>query len=199
MPPIGYLDRIRRTLPHAIGMGTGPVARDDLDSRVLAEPFGQARGLPVSQEIDHRVALQVDQHRAVAMATAPGPVINGEDTRVRLWISAGNAGIPTNQPQQRVRAGQHGQTLGQPSADLAAQRQPDMTLHIAQPIGPPCRGASNIGQALGKGPARAGLIEAAETTRLQVQCHRPALPRQIGEHTAIAAVDVGGEGGAGGT
>jgi hypothetical protein len=111
MPPIGYLDRFRRALPYAIGIGAGPVARDDLDPGVLAKPFGQARSLPVGQEVDHRVALQVDQHRAVAVTAAPGPVINRKNARGRPWIRAGTGERLANQPQQRIRAGRHGQTF----------------------------------------------------------------------------------------
>jgi len=120
VPPICNLDRIRRTLPHAVRVGTGPVARDNLDAWVLMQPPCQSVGLAVGQKVDHRVALQIDEDRAVATAAAPSPVVNGKDARNarRLSISAGLA----YEPQQRVRAGRHGQPLGQAHAGFAAQQ-----------------------------------------------------------------------------
>jgi hypothetical protein len=74
-----------------------------------------------------------------------------------------------------------------------------MALQSAQSVGPTCSGERHIRQALGESPARAGLIEAAKAPRLQLQRHRPALPRQSSEQAAVAAMDAGGESGAGGT
>jgi len=94
VPAVGDLDRIRRTLAHAVRVGAGSVARDDLDPGVLTKPSGQGFGLPVGQQVQDLVALQVDQGRPVAVATAPGPVIDGADARRgrRLAIIAGRAG-----------------------------------------------------------------------------------------------------------
>ncbi len=40
MPAVCHLDRVRRTLAHAVRIGAGPVARDDLDPGVPAQPPG---------------------------------------------------------------------------------------------------------------------------------------------------------------
>ena len=140
----------------------GPVARDDLDLGMLTKPPGQGVGLPVRQGVHDRVALQVNQGRPVAVATAPGPVINGEDARRerRLAIIAGRVGPP----QQRVGADRHGQLFGQAPAGLAAQRMGEMTLQVAQPLRPACGCGRNPGQAPGEGFAGAGGGQARQDT-----------------------------------
>ncbi len=178
VPAVRHLDRIRRTLAHAVRVGAGPVARDDLDPGMLTKPSGQGVGLPVRQQVDDLVALQVDQGRPVAVATAPGPVIDGEDARRgrRLAIIAGCAG----HAQQRVGADRHGQPFGQAPAGLAAERMGEMALQVAQPPGPACGCRRNPGQALGEGLAGTGGVEAAEPPCLDLQRHWTALPGQVG-------------------
>lgn len=126
MPAICRLDCIWRALAHAVRIGAGPVACHDLDPGVLTQPPGQGLGLPVRQEIDHRIALQVDQDGPVAATPAPCPVIDGKDARGgrRLVVVASLA----CHPQQRVRTDRHGQPLGQALAGLAAQRQSQAAL-----------------------------------------------------------------------
>ncbi len=108
VPAIRDLDRVRRTLPHAVRVGAGPVARDNLDARVLTQPPGQGVGLAVGQQVDHRVALQIDEDRAVAMTAAP-PLrrhSNGfavgtfassaqSSTARTRWVGGGSAPLPT--------------------------------------------------------------------------------------------------------
>jgi len=191
VPPICNLNRIRRTLPHAVCVGAGPVARDNLDAWILMQPPCQSVGLAVGQKVDHRVALQIDEDRAVATAAAPPlrshsmrfahgtyrplrPIVNGKDARNarRLSISTDFA----HEPQQRVCAGRHSQSLGQAHAGFAAQRQPEMALQAAQPLGPACSGRHGAGQALGEGLPGADPVEASESPRLDLQRHRPTLP-----------------------
>ena len=187
VPAVGRSDRIRRALAHAIRIGAGPVACDDLDTWMVAQPPGQGLGLPVRQEVDHRVALQVDQDGPVATAAAPCPVIDGQDARRgRRPIVVASLACHA---QQRVRADRHRQPLGQTLAGLAAERQSQAALQAAQALGPPCGGWCNTGQALGEGLAGAGRIKAAEASRLDAQQRRAALPRQIAQEPLVVAVD----------
>ena len=111
MPSISDLDRIWRTLPHAVGVGAGPVTGNDLDAGMLTQPGGQGLRLPIGQQVDSCVAFQVDQDGPVAVAAAPGPVIDGD----HAWQYAGRhvvvAGF-AGEPQQRVSAHGHAQPLG---------------------------------------------------------------------------------------
>jgi hypothetical protein len=187
MPAICDLDRVWGALAYAIGIRTGPVACDDLDPGMLAKPHGQGLGLPIGQKVDHGVALEIDQGSAIPMAAPPGPVIDGEDTRHRrpLVVVADAA----DQPQQRVRAGRHGQPLAQPPAGLAAECQADMALQAAQPLGSACASPGDTGQALGEGLAGTGRVKAAEPPRPDAQCHRATLPRQIGKRALVSTVE----------
>ena len=56
----------------------------------------------------------------------------------------------------------------------------EMTLQVAQPLGPACGCRRNPGQALSEGLAVAGGVEAAEPPSLDLQFHRTALPGQVG-------------------
>ena len=187
MPAIRDLDCIRRALAHTVRIGPGPVACDDLDARVSAQPPGQGLGLPVRQEVDHCVALQVDQDGPVAAAPAPCPVIDGQDARSgwRLVVVSGLA----RHAQQRVRADRHGQPLGQALAGLAAEGQSQAALQAAQALGPPCGEGCNTRQALGEGLAGAGRIKATEPPHLDAQQRRAALPRQVAQEALVIAVD----------
>jgi len=80
---IGDLDRLGRALPGPVRIGPGPVAADEFDARMRAEPRCQGRRFAIGQEVDHPVALEIDQQRAVALAPAPGPIIDPEHARGR--------------------------------------------------------------------------------------------------------------------
>jgi hypothetical protein len=81
MPAVSNLNRIRRSLTYAIGIGPSPIARDDLNTRVMSQPLSQAFSLPIRQQVNDRIALQVNKDRPVATAATPRPVIDGEDAR----------------------------------------------------------------------------------------------------------------------
>src|SRR3954471_7825351 len=87
MPPITHLNRVRCPLTDAVRVGTGPVAGDNLNARMLTEPFSEAVSLPIRQQVDHRIAFQIDQNGSIPVAPAPGPVINRQDARNRWPVS----------------------------------------------------------------------------------------------------------------
>jgi hypothetical protein len=76
-------------LAGALGVGAGPIAHDDLDRRMVLEPRGLGRA--VGQQVDAAPALEITEDRAVALAFAPGPVIDAEDTRRERRIEIGLA------------------------------------------------------------------------------------------------------------
>lgn len=74
VPPVGDLYRIGRTLPDAVGVDAGPVAGDHRHAGIGLQPRRQALGAAVGQQVDHPVALEVDQHRPVPVAATPSPI-----------------------------------------------------------------------------------------------------------------------------
>jgi hypothetical protein len=91
-------------LGRRLSVGPGSVATDQLDARMRPEPGRERGGLPIGQEIDHTMALQVHEHGAVALAPAPGPVIDaqharGQDLRGGRAAEAGEErGRPDREP-----------------------------------------------------------------------------------------------------
>jgi hypothetical protein len=136
VPPIRHLDRFRRTLAHTVCVGAGAVARDHRDAGMLAQPHGEGLGLTIRQQVNDPISLQVDQDGAVAVPTAPRPIIDRQ--HARCWSSIGALIGIADHPQQRVGAGRHGQPLGQTRSSFAAECEAEMTLQTAQPPGSAC-------------------------------------------------------------
>ena len=187
VPAGRHLDRAGRTLPNTFRIGTRPIPGDDLHARMLAQPVRQGGGLPVGQQVDDIVALEIHQRGAVVMAPAPGPVIHSQHPRRRRWHGTSASG--TGDPQQGVRADRHGEALRQACSSLTAERQASTALQVIKAPGPACRGRRNLAEPFGKGPPRAVRVEAAEPPRLDEQRHRPALPGQIAEAASVVAVN----------
>jgi hypothetical protein len=57
-----------------------------------------------------------------------------------------------DQTQHGVRAGRHDEAFGQPGPRFAAERQRDVTLKTAEPVGASSKGAHDTGQALDEAP-----------------------------------------------
>jgi hypothetical protein len=90
VPTVSDLNRVRRPLADTVGVGAGAVARDDLDTGVLAEPGGQRFRLPIRQQVHNLIALQIDQNGSVAMATTPSPIIDRKHPRRRCRALTGH-------------------------------------------------------------------------------------------------------------
>jgi hypothetical protein len=103
MPPIAYLNRIRCPLTDAVRVGTGPIAGNNLDPGMLTQPLSEAVSLAIRQQVDHRIAFQINKNGPIPAAAAPGPVVNRQDARNGRPVSlaVGSA----HQPQQRIGAG----------------------------------------------------------------------------------------------
>jgi len=65
----------------ALGKGARPVARDHLDTRVLAQPRGQGVRLAAGQQRHRAMPFEVHQHGAVGVALAQSPIVNAEHGR----------------------------------------------------------------------------------------------------------------------
>src|SRR4051812_45079585 len=91
MPPVRDLNGLWRSLAGSIGVGAGTIADDDLDRRMVLEPRGQGLDRAVGQQVDAAPALEITEDRAVALAFAPSPVIDAEDTRRERRIEIADA------------------------------------------------------------------------------------------------------------
>lgn len=174
MPPVTHLNRIWRPLTDAARVGTGTIAGDNLDPGMLTQPPSGAVSLSIRQQVDHRVAFQIDKNGSTPVAPAPGPAISRRNARNR-WLASLTGGF-AHQPQQRVGTGRHGQPFGRARTGPTAQRRAGMTLELARPLGPLCKRPGGTGQGPGKGLSRAGRIETAKATRLHARRHGLTLP-----------------------
>ncbi|MFF7984126.1 hypothetical protein ACFZDK_34265 [Streptomyces sp. NPDC007901] len=60
MPAIGHVYGVRGALTGAFRVGGGPVAADDLDTRMFGKPAGKGCGLAVGQQsIGLRVSMSI--------------------------------------------------------------------------------------------------------------------------------------------
>jgi hypothetical protein len=185
VPAVRDLAGLRGAGASSVGVGPGPVPGDHLDAGMLPQPGCQCARLPIRQQVDHLVVLQVHQHRAVAVATPQRPVVHpehpGRGARGRLR--------PGHQPQQGVRAGWHGKPAGEAGSGLAAGGQGDLPLQVRQPPGPARRHSRDVAYALGEGPAGARRVGTVEPTSAEPEDDGAALPRQVVKAALVAAVD----------
>jgi hypothetical protein len=59
-----------------IGIGSGPIARDDLHPWMRLEPLGQGLGLPIGHQGDRLPTFQSDQHCAIALAFTEREIVH---------------------------------------------------------------------------------------------------------------------------
>src|SRR6516225_8170802 len=59
--PVSYLDRGRGSLPSSVGITSATVAADHLDTRMLAQPLGQAGAVATLENLDQPMPAQIDQ------------------------------------------------------------------------------------------------------------------------------------------
>jgi hypothetical protein len=74
--PVGNLNGLWRPVTRPVGIGSGPVARDDFDPRVGPQPLRQGLGLPIGQQGDRLPAFQIDQHGPICLAFAQGEIVH---------------------------------------------------------------------------------------------------------------------------
>lgn len=155
MPAVGRLDSIRRALAGAVGIGAGPIARDHLHAGMLAQPGSQGLGLAVRQQVHDGVAFQVHQRRAVAVATAPSPIIDAQHAWRRGCLNASRAPAspPSASPRQlckpprrSVRRAATAATPDRRSAKVfrmqTGARQRNRLARMRSATGRPCQGRS---------------------------------------------------------
>jgi hypothetical protein len=73
-------------LSNAIGVQVATVPTHHFDAWVLGQPLDHGLGRAIWQQVDDTVGLQIDDNRAIAMAPAPGPLIDADGMKFGwLW------------------------------------------------------------------------------------------------------------------
>jgi hypothetical protein len=100
---ICHLHGFGRATPDPVGVGAGTIAGDYPDAGVPAQPAGERLRLTIGQQRHWPATLQVDQHGAISVALAQGPVVDPE----HRGRDVGRQGSGPDQPQQRVARGRY--------------------------------------------------------------------------------------------
>jgi hypothetical protein len=187
MPSIGDLDRVRRSLTRAVGVGAGSVPADHLGAGVPAQPFGQRFRLAVAEQVNRPAGLGVDEHGAVVAAAAEREVVDPEcfhHPGVRV-------GQRRDQPQHAGPARRQVQQRGEPRPGPARQGQRDRGEHPAERRGPPGAPRGQPVDLLGERDRRAVLVAAEEPAHRQPDHHRLPADRRVGQPPLVCAVHPG--------
>jgi len=185
IPAIRDLDGVRSAGPNAVGVGAGAVAGNNLHPGMGFQPCRHGLRVAVGQPVDGTVALQIDDDRAVALTTPPGPVVDADDA----WRRHRRQGSRPDQAQQRVAAHRHGQASRQAGTSFAAGAEGDAPLGLREPDCPPHLRQGDGRQAFGEDAARTLESGAAEPANLKIELANPALPRQVAEATNVTSVN----------
>jgi hypothetical protein len=187
MPAISDLDRLGRAAAGAVGVGTGPVAADDLGAGMRLQPGSKRLRLPVLQQVDRPVGGHVHQHGAVDPATPERKIIHTQHGHL---VDLG-VGQRAQQPQQRVAAGRQPKPTGQPRTGAACQRQADGLQHPLKQRGSPGIPGGQPRDLLGERASLAVGVLTEEAAHAKAEHHPFAGDRRVAQSALVAAVHPG--------
>ena len=131
---------------------------------------------------------EIDQDRAIAMASSPGPLVHPDS--LESW-RGGDRGCP-HQTQEGGRTGGQPQARGEPGPRLPAERHADGPQDGGQPLGFAGIRSGEVRQALGKDAARTRHVAAHELPHEQLQTNGERAPREVRQPALVVAMHRGG-------
>src|SRR5690348_2015598 len=132
MPPIAYLESLRRSESGGCGIGIGSIPANDFDRGISLEPGSHRSRFPIRQEIQSTMPFQITDQRPVAMPTTPRPIIEADDTG---WLK-GLIEETAKQTQERVWATTHPQDRREARALFSPESQSKALQHLFESNGP---------------------------------------------------------------
>jgi hypothetical protein len=187
--PISDLGGLGGPMARPIGIGSGPIARDDLYSRVGPQPLRQGLCFPIGQQGDRLPAFQIDQDGPIGLAFPEREIIDAQDS----WRAVARERQAMDEAQEGLTAEQASQAPTEPHAGRPAQHQPDGDQPRDQAPRPPSPRGDDLGQPLRKDPTGALRVGADELADAELPPDTSGAPGQIGGGACIAAVDTRGE------
>lgn len=175
VPPVRDLDGLRGAGGGTFGEERRPVPAYDLNARPVGEPGRQAGCLPVGQQVDGTVGLDVDEDGAVMAALAGGVLVNADHTRG----SDLGLGERIDQPEHRTAAHGHSEDAGYAGSGPARESQTDRGQGRAQLLGPLTVSACQAGYLLDEGKACAPRVPTGEPTDPQLENNASSTARNI--------------------
>jgi hypothetical protein len=105
---VSHLDGVRGTLLCSFRIGTGAVATHDLNPLMFTELRCKGLCLPIRQEVNWSVRLQVDQDGAVMVSFPPSKIVGAQHT----WRVENGRERATQQAQEGPEADWQTQEAG---------------------------------------------------------------------------------------
>lgn len=189
VPAIGDLNGFWQGLRDGAAIDAVAVADDHFDLRMGTQPGFDRGRRAIRQQIDHPASFQIADQRAVALALAPGPVVDANYPRFRHAVTL----VISKAAQERILADGQRKPPPERLRWTSAQCQREEADKSLQAGYSPPMGAGQAGiQSLGKDRAAALARAAAKSSDLHHQVNVKAMRRQIGEAAAITAVNPSG-------
>jgi hypothetical protein len=152
---------------------------------MVPQPARERPRLAVRQQGDRPPPLQVDQHGAVGVALAQGPVVDPEHRGCRHR----RQGRRPDQAQQGVAGARDAQLSAQAGAGRPAEREAEGGEPPAEPRRPARPWRRHPGQPLGEdAPGAAGVV-AEQAADPEPEHDGVLAPGQVGQGSFVAAVD----------
>ena len=187
VPAVRDLHGLRSGPACSFGVDPATVAADDLRPWMLSEPLGHAVRIAIRQQVDHLARFEIAQDRAVAMAFAPGPVVDAKHAR------SSNQRLRTAMmkfTQQRRPARQQTQTYPKSRPRSTAQGKGKPTQRFARPAAPSAVACHRARQRFREDLVAANRLYAEEPTRLQPDRNRNTIPWEVGQPSNVPAMNL---------
>lgn len=139
--PISDLGGLGGPVARPIGLGAGPIARDDLHPWVGPPPRRQGRGLPIGPQGDRLPAFPIEQDGPLGLAFTEREIIDAQDP----WRAVARERQATDEAQEGLTAERASPAPTEPHAGRPAQRQPDGEQPRDQAPRPPSPRGDDLG------------------------------------------------------
>jgi hypothetical protein len=184
MPLVGYRDGLGSSELGGWCIGITTIPTPDGKGRASFEPGCHLGHSAIRQDSKAALPFEITDQRAVAMPTAPRPILETHHARWLKW----RVGETTKPTQERIWA----TTQPQDGAETRAWFCPKSQSQSLQPFfeanGSASRALGHRRDGLGKGLWRAGGLLTKEAADLDYQPTSPMAPGQSGQRTLLVAV-----------
>jgi hypothetical protein len=184
---ICYLHGVRRSLADAIGVGTGAVAADNLDLRLLAQPTRKGGSSAIGEEIDGAACLHVDEHGPIGLTATTGKVVHTQNPHG--WRDRRGGGA--HQTEQRRATDGEAKAPGKPRTGTPTEGEAKVRHVGALRVGATGMDSSEARKAFGEDGARARDGTTDKTTDLKPERHSLSGAGAIGEGAPVTTMDTG--------
>jgi hypothetical protein len=184
VPAVRNLNRPRRALASAIGVGASPIATENLHARMILQPGGERLAGPFRQQIDDGMPFLVKQDGAVGPTALPGPVVHSQDAG-RCFLGQRQR---AHEPQERHPAHRPTEGSTQASSGPTTEYHPNTLQGSAENGAPASVAPDKRGGLFGERLLWTG-ASAEEAADAEVDDDLPAAQRFVGDAPDVAAVD----------